>query len=69
MTGFFFLLIGIAAALTVYALARGIFTMASGRDTTGVTSNRLMTLRIIFQAVTVLFVIIFFLLARNGFAN
>ncbi len=44
-------------------LVRGIFTMASGRDITGEKSNKLMTARVMLQAVAVILVVILFLVA------
>jgi heme/copper-type cytochrome/quinol oxidase subunit 2 len=58
-------LIIVAAAATVFVLVRGIATMAQGRDVTGVQSNRLMGLRVLFQAVTILLVIVLLLLSRG----
>jgi hypothetical protein len=55
----------IAAALaTLGVLARGIVIMARGRDITGEQSNRMMSLRVAFQALAILFIIILFLVNR-----
>jgi hypothetical protein len=57
----------IAAALaTLGVLARGIVIMARGRDITGEQSNRMMSLRVAFQALAILFIIILFLVNRPG---
>lgn len=69
MAGFIILLIGIAAALTLYVLVRGIITMARGHDVTGRQSNKLMTLRVGFQALTIILVVILFALAGKGFGS
>ena len=55
----------IAAALaTLGVLARGIVIMARGRDITGEQSNRMISLRVAFQALAILFIIILFLVNR-----
>ncbi|MFN7174160.1 MAG: twin transmembrane helix small protein [Thermaurantiacus tibetensis] len=59
-------LIVVAAAAVAVTLVRGIFTMASGRDVSGVKSNRLMTARVVLQAVAILLVVILFLLYGRG---
>lgn len=69
MAGFVLLLIGIAAALTLYVLVRGIVTMARGRDITGQQSNKLMTLRVGFQALTIILVVVLFVLAGKGMGS
>jgi hypothetical protein len=57
----------IAAALaTLGVLARGIVIMARGRDITGEQSNRMMSLRVAFQALAILFIVILFLVNRPG---
>ncbi len=62
-------LIVVAAAAVAVTLVRGILTMASGRDVSGVRSNRLMTLRVVLQAVAVLLVVALFLLSGRGGGN
>lgn len=66
MSSLMILLIGVGAALTLYILVRGIVTMARGRDITGRQSNQLMVLRVIFQAATVLLVVVLFIMAGRG---
>ncbi len=57
----------IAAALTTLAiLARGIIVMARGKDVSGVQSNKLMSYRVGFQALTIVIIIVLFLLNRHG---
>lgn len=56
----------LAALATLAVLARGIFIMASGRDITGRQSNKMMTYRVAFQALAILFVILLFALGRSG---
>jgi predicted metal-binding membrane protein len=74
MTAVLVALIVLAAGLTLYALVRGIMTMASGRDALengdgvqGLKSNRMMTMRVIFQAITILLVVILFLATGGSF--
>jgi predicted small integral membrane protein len=59
-------LIVVAALLAAYVLVRGILLMASGKDLTGARSNRLMTMRVAFQALAILLVVILFLLSKRG---
>jgi predicted small integral membrane protein len=59
-------LIVVAALLAAYVLVRGILLMASGKDLTGAQSNRLMTMRVAFQALAILLVVILFLLSKRG---
>ncbi len=57
----------IAAALTTLGiLARGIIVMARGKDVSGVQSNKLMSYRVGFQALTIVIIIVLFLLNRHG---
>lgn len=56
-------LIIVAALATAFVLVRGIFTMASGKDISGARSNKLMTARVMLQAVAVILVVILFLVA------
>lgn len=59
------ILMVLAALATLGVLARGIFIMASGRDITGRQSNKMMTYRVAFQALAILFVILLFALNRS----
>lgn len=54
----------LGALLTLGALARGIYIMASGRDITGRQSNQMMWYRVLFQGGTILAIIILMLMAR-----
>jgi hypothetical protein len=54
----------VAALATLGVLARGIVIMARGRDITGEQSNRMMSLRVAFQALAILFIVILFLVNR-----
>jgi len=61
-----FVLIILAALATLGVLIRGIVLMASGKDVTGEKQNRMMTMRVGLQAVAIVFVMLFLLLARGG---
>ncbi len=55
----------LAALATLSVLARGIFIMARGKDVGGVQSNRMMSYRVAFQALTILIIVILFLVNRH----
>jgi hypothetical protein len=54
----------IAALATLGVLARGIITMARGKDVTGQQSNKMMSYRVAFQALAIIFIVILFLINR-----
>ncbi len=54
----------IAALATLGVLARGIIIMARGKDITGQQSNKMMSYRVAFQFLAIVFVVILFLLNR-----
>ena len=58
MNGFIIALIILFALATAYVLVRGIITMAQGKDITGQQSNKYMSMRVGFQALTILLVIL-----------
>lgn len=58
-------LLALAAAATLFALIRGLVTMARGKDVTGVQSNKWMVYRVAFQGLAVLAVMLLFLATRN----
>jgi len=58
-------LIVAAALATLGMLARGLIVMSRGKDITGVQSNRLMSYRIGFQALAIVFIVILFLINRH----
>jgi hypothetical protein len=66
MQGFLFILIIIAAAATLYILVKGVIGMAQGKDITGVRSQALMRKRVMFQAITIILVILLLLVARGS---
>jgi len=65
MSTFLFILIAIAAGATLYVLAQGVIGMAQGKDITGQRSQQLMRKRVMFQAVAIILVIIFLLVASG----
>ena len=56
----------LAALATLGVLARGIIIMARGKDVTGKQSNKMMSYRVAFQALAIVFIIILFLITRQG---
>jgi hypothetical protein len=60
------ILIAIAAAATLYVLVQGVIGMAQQKDLTGQRSQALMRKRILYQAIAVILVILFILLASSG---
>ena len=59
------IMIVLAAGATLYVLAQGVIGMAQGKDITGQRSQQLMRKRVMFQAVAIVFVILFLLLASG----
>jgi hypothetical protein len=66
MPTFLFILILLMAAGAVYALARGVIGMAQGKDLTGQRSQELMRKRVMYQALAIVFIILFLLVASGG---
>lgn len=60
------ILIVLAAGATLFVLAKGVIGMASGKDITGARSQELMRKRVFFQAIAIVLVILFLLVAGNG---
>ena len=56
----------VAAVATLGVLARGIVIMARGKDISGKQSNKMMSYRIAFQALAIIFIVILFLINRPG---
>ena len=54
----------LAALATLTVLARGIIIMARGKDITGKQSNKMMSYRVAFQALAIVFILILFLVNR-----
>lgn len=66
MQTFVFVLIILAALATLAVLVRGVITMAQGRDAGGVRSQALMRKRVMYQAVAIVLVVLFLLIARGS---
>lgn len=66
MSIFLFILIIAAALATLFVLAKGVIGMAQGKDITGQRSQSLMRKRVMFQAVAILLVVLFLMIAGSG---
>lgn len=66
MQTFLMILIVLAALATLFVLVKGVIGMAQGKDVTGVRSQGLMRQRVMLQAVAIIFVILFILVARGS---
>lgn len=66
MDVFLFILIAIAAGATLFVLAKGVIGMAQGKDITGMRSQGLMRQRVMLQAVAIIFIILFIMVARGS---
>jgi len=66
MSTFLFILIVLVALATLYVLIKGVVGMAQGKDVTGARSQALMRKRVMLQAVAIILIILFLLLARGG---
>ncbi len=66
MQTFLFILIILAALATLFVLVKGVIGMAQGKDITGVRSQGLMRQRVMLQAVAIIFIILFILVARGS---
>lgn len=67
MSTFVFILIVIAALATLYVLVQGVIGMAQGKDLTGQRSQALMRKRVLYQAIAILLVVVFLMIAgTNG---
>ncbi|WP_439533032.1 twin transmembrane helix small protein [Polymorphobacter sp.] len=60
------ILMVLAAVATLAVLARGIVIMARGKDIGGKKSNKMMSYRVAFQALAILFIVLLFLVNRQG---
>ncbi|MEA3064266.1 MAG: hypothetical protein QOJ27_701 [Sphingomonadales bacterium] len=65
MSIFLLILIFGAAAATLFVLVQGVVGMAQGKDITGQRSQELMRKRVMFQAIAIIFVILFLLVASG----
>jgi hypothetical protein len=66
MSIFLFILIIAAALATLFVLAKGVIGMAQGKDITGARSQGLMRKRVMYQAIAIIFVILFLVVARGS---
>ena len=60
-----FILIFLMAGATLFILVKGVVGMAQGKDLTGERSQQLMRKRVLFQAITIILVMLFLLLASG----
>ena len=58
-------LIVLGAGATLFVLAKGVIGMAQGKDITGMRSQELMRKRVLFQALTIVLVILLLLLMSS----
>ena len=65
MKVFLFILIALMAGATLFILVKGVIGMAQGKDITGQRSQKLMQQRVLFQAITIVLVVLFLLLASG----
>lgn len=63
------ILIVLAAAATVYVLIRGVMNMAQGQDISGKKSNQFMTMRVVFQLLAIVFVVVLLLVGGRGLGS
>ena len=66
MQALLIILMVLAALATLGVLARGIIIMARGKDISGKQSNKMMSYRVAFQALAIIFIVILFLINRQG---
>ena len=55
----------LTALTTLGVLVRGMVIMARGKDVGGIQSNKMMSYRVAFQALTIVIIIVIFLLNRH----
>jgi hypothetical protein len=60
-----FVLIFLMAGATLFILVKGVIGMAQGKDLTGQRSQQLMRKRVLYQAITIVLVVLFLLLASG----
>ncbi len=66
MPTFLMILIAAAALATLYVLVQGVIGMAQQKDLSGQRSQALMRKRVMFQAVAIILVILFIMVARGS---
>ena len=65
MDTFLLILIVLAAGATLFILAKGVIGMAQGKDISGQRSQDLMRKRVMFQAIAIVLVLLFLLVASG----
>ncbi len=65
MQTFLMILIAAAALATLFVLVKGVIGMAQGKDLTGARSQQLMRKRVMYQAIAIVFVVLFLLVASG----
>jgi hypothetical protein len=63
MDTFLFILIIIAAGATLFVLGKGVIGMAQQKDLSGVRSQQLMRKRVTYQAIAIVLVVLFLMVA------
>jgi hypothetical protein len=63
METFLFILIAIAAGATLFVLAKGVIGMAQQKDLSGQRSQALMRKRVLYQAIAIVLVVLFLMVA------
>ncbi|HEX9954643.1 MAG TPA: twin transmembrane helix small protein [Allosphingosinicella sp.] len=63
MDVFLFILIIVAAGATLFVLGKGVIGMAQQKDLSGVRSQNLMRQRVLYQAIAIVLVVLFLLVA------
>ena len=66
MTVFLGILLALAAGATLFILIKGVVNMTLNTDPTGRRSQELMRKRVMFQAVAIILVILFLMIARGS---
>lgn len=66
MQTFLMILIAVAALATLYVLVKGVIGMAQQKDISGVRSQGLMRQRVMLQAVAIILIILFIMVARGS---
>ena len=66
MSTFLLILVVLAALATLYVLVQGVIGMAQGKDITGQRSQALMRKRVMFQAIAIVLIILFLLVAGGA---
>ena len=66
MSTLLIILLVLAMAATAFVLVKGVVAMASGKDIGGARQQKAMRQRVFYQAIAILVVMLFLLLARSG---